>query len=279
MKICDTLKQLFKGSGKSFDVLLKELQQDMKLVKIPEEEFEKKCKNLIGRRIEKIPSWTEEEKEQKLAEVLRTGLKEHGYAVDVAYDGEEGLSMARVEPYDLVVLDVLLPILDGFTVCRRLRAERYDFPVLILTARDALDDRVIGLDCGADDYLTKPFAFRELEARIRALLRRNGRSKDPVLRIGNLEVDTVSHEVSRSGRPIDLTTKEYAILEYFMRHPNRVMTRTQIADHVWDYDFVALSNVVDVYVGSLRRKLGDDHEPRLFHTVRGTGYVLRTPKP
>src|SRR6202171_818631 len=138
--------------------------------------------------------------------------------------------MAGAEPYALVVLDVLLPILDGFTVCRRLRAERYDFPVLILTARDALDDRVTGLDCGADDYLTKPFAFRELEARIRALLRRNGRSKDPVLRIGNLEVDTVSHEVSRSGRPIDLTTKEYAILEYFMRHPNRVMTRTQIAD-------------------------------------------------
>jgi DNA-binding response OmpR family regulator len=217
------------------------------------------------------------EDEHKLAGVLRRGLEEHGYAVDLAYDGEEGLQFAQVEPYDLIVLDVMLPRLDGYTVCRRLRAERRNVPVLMLTARDTIDDRVAGLDNGADDYLIKPFAFRELLARVRALLRRDGLSKDPVLRVGDLEVDTVSHEVRRAGKPVRLTSKEYAVLEYFLRNPNRVLTRTQIAEHVWDYDFVTMSNVVDVYVGYLRRKLDDEHEPRLLHTIRGTGYQLKAP--
>jgi DNA-binding response OmpR family regulator len=217
------------------------------------------------------------EDEHKLAAVVRRGLEEHGYAVDVAYDGDDALAMAEIEPYDLIVLDIMLPGIDGLTVCRRLRSERRNVPVLMLTARDTVDDRVAGLDAGADDYLVKPFAFRELLARVRALLRRDGLSRDPILRVGDLEVDTVSHEVRRDGRQIELTSKEYAMLEYFMRNPNRVLTRTQIAEHVWDYDFMSMSNVIDVYVRYLRRKLGDDQEPRLFRTVRGTGYQLRAP--
>jgi heavy metal response regulator len=218
------------------------------------------------------------EDEQKLREVVRRGLEEQGYAVDVARDGQEGFYLAEVEPYDLVVLDVMLPQLDGFDLCRRLRAGGRNMPVLMLTARDAVDDRVAGLDSGADDYLVKPFAFRELLARVRALLRRDAQSRDPVLRVGDLELDPVSHEVRRAGRPIDLTTREYAILEYFLRNPNRVLSRTQIAEHVWDYDFVAMSNVIDVYVGYLRRKLDDDREPRLLRTIRGAGYQLRAPR-
>jgi DNA-binding response OmpR family regulator len=217
------------------------------------------------------------EDEHKLAAVVRRGLEEHGYAVDVAYDGDDALAMAHAEPYDLIVLDIMLPGIDGITVCERLRDARKNMPVLMLTARDTVDDRVAGLDAGADDYLVKPFAFRELLARVRALLRRDGLSRDPILRVGDLELDTVSHEVRRSGRFVDLTSKEYAMLEYFMRNPNRVLTRTQIAEHVWDYDFMSMSNVIDVYVRYLRRKLGDDQEPRLFRTVRGTGYQLRAP--
>src|SRR5579884_383301 len=215
--------------------------------------------------------------ERKLDGMLKRGLEEHGYAVDVAYDGEEGLSLAEVEPYDLIVLDVMLPKLDGFTVCRRLRAAGRNMPVLMLTARDAVDDRVAGLDSGADDYLVKPFAFRELLARVRALLRRESFSRDPVLRVADLEVNTVTREVRRGGKPVELTSKEYAVLEYFVRHPNQVLTRTQIAEHVWNYNFVAMSNVVDVYIRYLRRKLADDREPRLLRTVRGAGYQLKVP--
>jgi len=216
------------------------------------------------------------EDERKLAAVLKRGLEENGYAVDVAHDGKFGLELAVAEPYDLVLLDVLLPRIDGLTFCRRLRAYKRTFPVLMLTARDSVDDRVAGLDSGADDYLTKPFALRELLARIRALLRRDCLSKrDPVLRLADLEIDTISHRVTRAGIPIELTTKEYALLEYFAHNPNRVLTRTQIAEHIWDYDFVTMSNVVDVYVRYLRRKLRDDHEPRLLQTIRGSGYQLR----
>jgi DNA-binding response OmpR family regulator len=215
------------------------------------------------------------EDDHKMAGVLRRGLQEQGYAVDIAYEGDVGLSLAESEPYDLVVLDVMLPEMDGFTVCRRLRARHRNMPVLMLTARDTVDDRVAGLDSGADDYLVKPFAFRELLARVRALLRRDDLSKDPVLRAADLEVNTLTHEVRRSGRSVDLTSKEYAVLEYFVRHPNQVLTRTQIAEHVWDYDFVAMSNVVDVYVRYLRRKLSDESEPRLLRTIRGTGYQLK----
>ncbi len=215
------------------------------------------------------------EDEHKLTAVLQRGLQEHGYGVDVAYDGAEGLALAEAAPYDLVVLDVMLPERDGYAVCHELRARGRNVPVLMLTARDSVDDRVAGLDSGADDYLVKPFAFRELLARVRALLRRDSSVKHPVLCAADLELDTVTRDVRRAGRAIELTSKEYAILEYFMRNPNRVLTRTQIAEHVWDYDFQAMSNIVDVYVGYLRRKLEDDRGPRLLRTVRGTGYQLR----
>ncbi len=217
------------------------------------------------------------EDEHRLAEVLRQGLTEQGYAVDLAYDGETGLGLAELEPYDLLILDVMLPGLDGLALCRRLRALGRHMPILLLTARDAVDDRVAGLDSGADDYLSKPFAFRELLARVRALLRREGRSREPVLRVDDLTLDPATHEVRRGGRAVELTSKEYAVLEYLLHHPNRVLTRTQIAEHVWDYDFVAMSNVIDVYIRSLRRKLDDDGATRLLHTVRGTGYQLRSP--
>jgi DNA-binding response OmpR family regulator len=218
------------------------------------------------------------EDEAKLATALQRGLAEHSYAVDVAADGEEALLLARVTRYDLIVLDVMLPKLDGFSVTRELRAERYEAPILILTARDSVEDRVTGLDRGADDYLVKPFAFHELLARVRALLRR-GRlaAPDPILRVADLEINTITHQAKRAGKPLNLTTKEYAILEYLARHPNQVVGRTQIAEHVWDYSFDAMSNVIDVYIGYLRRKLGDNQEPRLLHTVRGAGYQLRTP--
>jgi len=219
------------------------------------------------------------EDEPKLSTTLRRGLEEQGYAVDVAHDGEEGLAFAELGPYDVIVLDLMLPRLDGMELCRRLRARRVATAILMLTARDAVDDRVLGLDAGADDYLTKPFAFRELLARVRALLRRAGPVRDPILRVGDLELDPASREVRRGGRRIELTSKEYSMLEYFMRRPNRVLTRGQIAEHVWDFDFVAMSNVVDVYVRYLRRKLGDEREPRLLHTVRGTGYQLRAQPP
>jgi DNA-binding response OmpR family regulator len=217
------------------------------------------------------------EDEPKLADVVKGALEELGHAVDTADDGDLGLAFAETAPYDLIVLDVMLPKLDGYTLCRALRAEHNDVPVLMLTARDTVNERVTGLDCGADDYLVKPFALPELLARVRALLRRDrdGHSKDPVLRVADVELDTVAHAVRRGGRAIELSTREYAMLEYFMRNPNRVLTRTQLADHLWDYNFVSVSNVVDVYVGYLRRKLGDDREPRLLRTIRGTGYQLR----
>ncbi|GAC1655661.1 MAG: response regulator transcription factor [Herpetosiphon sp.] len=218
------------------------------------------------------------EDEAKLARVVRQGLTEAGHAVDVAYDGETGLGLALHEPYDLLVLDVMLPGLNGLEVCRQLRAAHQRTPVLMLTARDAVADRVAGLDSGADDYLVKPFAFAELLARVRALLRRDLPSKDPVLRVADVEIDTVAHMVRRDGQAIELTSKEYALLELLLRNRNRVLSREQIAAHVWDYDFVAGSNIVDVYVRNLRRKLGDDREPRLIHTLRGTGYQLREPE-
>jgi len=215
------------------------------------------------------------EDERKLADTLKRGLEDHGHAVDVAYDGDDGLAMALAASYDLVILDVMLPVLDGMTVCQRLRARASHMPILMLTARDAIDDRVAGLDSGADDYLTKPFAFRELVARVRALLRRDGPSRQPILRFADVELDTRSRAVMRSGRLVELTTKEFAILEYLARNPNQLISRAQIAEHVWDFDFSSMSNVIDVYVGNLRRKLGDDQEPRLLCTVRGSGYRLR----
>lgn len=218
------------------------------------------------------------EDDRSLADALARGLKEHGYAVDLAATGEDALLLARSEPYDLLVLDVMLPLLDGYEVCRQLRADGSTVPLLMLTARDSVDDRVGGLDSGADDYLTKPFSFRELLARLRALLRRQATaSKDPILRVGDVELNPINRTVCRRGSALELTTKEFAVLELFLRNPNRVLSRTQIAEHIWDQGFVALSNVVEVYVGLLRRKLGDTTEPRLLETIRGVGYRLRDP--
>ncbi len=205
-----------------------------------------------------------------LVRILEQGLREEGYAVDVARDGEIGFDLARLEPYDVLVLDLTLPRLDGLNLCRRLRATGSDVPILMLTARDAVDDRVSGLDSGADDYLVKPFSLTELAARLRALLRRGGGSREPVLRTGALELDPSTREVRMDGQPVNLTRKEYQVLETFLRNPFRVLSREEIAGHIWDYDSGAQSNVVDVYVLNLRRKLGED----LIRTVRGMGYQL-----
>ena len=219
------------------------------------------------------------EDEHTLADLLRHGLQEQGYAVDVADNGEDALAFATADPYDLVILDIMLPDMDGFSLCRQLRAEARHMPVLMLTARSSVDDRVMGLDSGADDYVAKPFDPRELLARVRALHRRDHGQRDPVLRVADLQVDTASREVYRGTRRIDLTTREFAVLELFVRNANRVLSRDEIAQHIWAFDFSAMSNVIDVYVGNLRRKLGDDSEPRLLRTVRGAGYVFRTPIP
>jgi DNA-binding response OmpR family regulator len=216
--------------------------------------------------------------DRKLAGMVRRELEEQGYAVDVAHDGEEGLGFADAGVYDLILLDVVMPGLDGVTVCRRLRERKIGTPVLMLTARDGVEDRVGGLDSGADDYLVKPFNFRELGARVRALVRRGSAAKDTVLRVGDVEVDTLAQEVRSGGRAVELTSKEYAILEYFLRNPNRVLTRTQIAEHAWNYDFEAESNIIDVYVGNLRRKLDDRGDAPLLRTVRGVGYKLTSPR-
>jgi len=217
------------------------------------------------------------EDEIGLASVLKQGLQEHGYAVDLAADAEEALAFTSTEPYDLVILDVMLPDIDGFNVCRQLRRGGANMPVLMLTALDSVEDRVAGLDCGADDYLAKPFDPRELLARVRALLRRGKGQRDPLLCVADIALDTASHEVRRGEQPIDLTKREYAILELLLRNTNRVLTRDEIAQHIWAFDFSAMSNVIDVYIGNLRRKLGDTAEPRLLRTVRGSGYLLRDP--
>ncbi len=217
------------------------------------------------------------EDETTLAHTLARSLQEEGYAADIAYDGEEGVAFTETVVYDLLILDLMLPRLDGMEVIRRLRNQRIKVPVLMLTARDTVADKVKGLDAGADDYLTKPFALDELLARVRALLRRESQNKSILLQVGDLIMDTVAHQVRRDDREINLTNKEYALLEYLMRNPNRVLSRAQIAEHVWDYDFSGLSNIVDVYVRYLRRKLDDNFEPKLLYTIRGSGYCLREP--
>jgi heavy metal response regulator len=215
------------------------------------------------------------EDEEKVASFIRKGLEEEHYAVDVALDGEEGLSMAQLNPYDLLVLDLMLPLLDGYRLLQRLRSEGVGTPVLILTARDGVGDKVRGLDLGADDYLTKPFAFAELLARVRALLRRGKPQRSPVLKVADLTIDPASRRVTRGGTPIELTAKEYALLEYLMRHAGQVLTRTMISEHVWDQTFDSYTNVIDVYVNYLRKKVDQGFEPKLIHTIRGVGYSLR----
>jgi heavy metal response regulator len=214
------------------------------------------------------------EDEDAIAAFLRQGLTEAGYAVDLAVDGAEALHWAAIAAYDAILLDVMLPEQDGLVVCAELRRRGVPTPVLMLTARDTISDRVQGLDSGADDYLVKPFAFAELLARLRALLRREPALKGTVLQVADLTLDSVSREVRRGGRVIALTTKEYSLLEFLMRHPNQSLTRATIAEHVWDYDFDNLTNIIDVHVFALRRKLDDGHEVKLLHTVRGVGYRL-----
>jgi len=215
--------------------------------------------------------------DRRLCGIIKRGLLEEGYAVDVAHDGEEGGYLAESESYDVIILDIMMPIKDGLEVCRSLREKRVNIPILMLTARDSVEDRVTGLDAGADDYLVKPFAFNELLARIRALLRREGASKSPRIQVGDLVLDTVTRESWRGQRLIELTTKEYTILEYFMRHPNMVITRTMLQEHAWDYDFDSLSNLIDVYIRRLRRKIDNGEPESMFQTVRGAGYRLRAP--
>lgn len=212
--------------------------------------------------------------DRRLSSVVKRGLLEEAYAVDVAYDGEEGQYLAEVNSYDLIILDIMMPKKDGMEVCRDLRSRRNNTPILMLTARDAVEDRVKGLDVGADDYLVKPFAFNELLARVRALLRRESASKSPEITVGDLRLNTLTREVRRGDRAIELTTKEYVILEYFMRHPNVVVTRTMLEEHAWDYDFDSMSNLVDVYIRRLRRKI-DDEKQSMIQTVRGAGYRLK----
>jgi heavy metal response regulator len=215
------------------------------------------------------------EDERKVAEFLRHGLKEEGYAVDVGFDGEEGSFLATTNEYDLIILDVMLPKLDGISLCRKIRAEGCEIPVLMLTAKDEVKDKVAGLDSGADDYLTKPFAFEELLARIRALLRKNYTHHSLRLVVEDLVLDTVTHKVTRSGKEIELTTREYTLLEYLMRNAGTVVTRAMIAEHVWDINFESFTNVIDVYINYLRNKIDKDQDVKLIQTIRGRGYILK----
>jgi heavy metal response regulator len=214
------------------------------------------------------------EDEKKVAGFIKKGLEEEGYAIDLAFDGREGLLMALDGVHDLIILDINLPKMDGLRVLQEFRKSQGKTPVLLLTVRAAIEDKVLGLDTGADDYLTKPFAFQELLARIRALLRRRVEAAPPLLQVADLTLDPARRLVSRGTERIDLSTKEFALLDYFMRNPGRVLTRTMIAEHVWDYDFDPMSNIIDVYVNYLRKKIDTGREPKLVHTVRGVGYVL-----
>jgi DNA-binding response OmpR family regulator len=218
------------------------------------------------------------EDDPRLGPNLKKGLEKHHYAVDLVTDGEDALLMASSVPYDLIILDVLIPRLNGFEVCRQLRDRRRTTPILLLTALGEVAHRVTGLDLGADDYLTKPFAFRELEARVRALLRRESATKTVELRFMDITLDTSTHQARRGERIIPLNSKEYALLEYLMCHPHQVLSRRMIAEHVWDCDAEHLSNVIDVYIRYLRRKLCEHDEPDVIHTIRGSGYQLKEPE-
>jgi DNA-binding response OmpR family regulator len=215
------------------------------------------------------------EDEKKLAGFIRKALREDGHAVDLSHDGEDGGRLAESEDYDAVILDLMLPRRGGLDVLRDLRARGKSMPILVLTARDGVGDRVHGLDAGADDYLTKPFALDELRARLRALLRRGKAAPASTLSFADLRLDLLDRSVRRANRDIVLTPREFALLEYLLRNSGRVLTRTSIAEHVWDYNFDWQSNVVDVFVAALRRKLEGAGEPRLIHTLRGVGYVLK----
>ena len=210
--------------------------------------------------------------------ILKLGLEEESYSVDVCLDGEEALHMALEVPYDAIVLDILLPKIDGLTLLKKLREKGIDTPVLMLTAKDAVEDKIEGLDTGADDYLTKPFEFKELLARLRSLLRRNIQGKRAVLTVHDLEVDTARKAVKRGGKEIALTAREYVLLEYLMYNKNRVVSRTEITEHIYNDSFDLDSNVVDVFINNMRKKIDKDFPDKLIQTVRGAGYMLRDPE-
>ncbi len=215
------------------------------------------------------------EDEKKVASFIKKGLEEEYYTVDAVYDGKEGLKRAFSEEYDLMIMDVMLPFKDGFTLVKEIRSEKINTPILMLTAKDSVEHKVAGLDSGADDYLTKPFAFEELLARIRALLRRKDGSKSVNLAAADLVLDTQSHKVTRAGVEITLTPKEYSILEYLLRHKNHVVSRTLLSEHVYDYHFDSDTNVIDVYINKLRNKIDRQFDNPLLHTIRGVGYILK----
>jgi heavy metal response regulator len=215
------------------------------------------------------------EDEKKIADFLKRGLKEEGYSVDIANDGEEGHFLATTQEYDLVILDLMLPKIDGLSLCRTFRAEKITTPILILTVKDSIKDKVSGLDAGADDYLTKPFSFEELLARVRALLRKKEMPVPPELLVADLKLDLVNHKVNRGGRDIPLTAKEYSLLEYLMRNKGTVVTRTMISEHVWDINFDTFTNVIDVHISYLRKKVDQGQPRKLIQTVWGRGYCLK----
>ncbi len=218
------------------------------------------------------------EDNRRLSNSLRLTLQDDGYAVDAAMNGPDGEELGLTGNYDVIILDIMLPEKDGLEVCRSLRDQRIGTPILMLTARDALEDRVDGLDSGADDYLVKPFEVEELRARLRALLRRESKDKSGQLRIADLALDPATHTVQRGGHAIELTAREFSLLEYLMRHPNHLVTREMAEAHLWSYEHVVTSNVVDVYIRRLRRKIDDAYELKLLETVRGSGYRLHAPK-
>ena len=215
------------------------------------------------------------EDEKKIADFVKRGLREEGYAVDVAYDGKEGYLLASANDYDIIILDLMLPQMDGVTVCKKLREAKVKSPIIMLTAKDTVQDKVTGLDSGADDYVTKPFSFEELLARMRAVLRKEEARGATKLQAADLVLDLVAHKVARGGNEIELTTKEYALLEYLMRNAGTIVTRTMISEHVWDIDFDTFTNVIDVYINYLRNKIDHGYKKKLIHTVRGRGYLLK----
>jgi heavy metal response regulator len=215
------------------------------------------------------------EDEKKVANFIRMGLVQENYAVDIARDGLEGVHLAEIVDYDLIILDLMLPGLAGLDLLKHLRINKKMVPVLILTAKGDIKDKVAGLDSGANDYLVKPFAFAELSARVRALLRRENSQVSTTLRYGNLELDLIARSVKRAGEEIDLKPKEFSLLEYLLRNAGRPVTRTMVLEHVWDIHFDSISNVVDVHINSLRNKLDKNFESKLIHTIRGVGYVLK----
>jgi heavy metal response regulator len=214
------------------------------------------------------------EDEKRIADFIARGLKEEHYAVDIAYDGEQGLYLAEINPYDLMIFDIMLPKYEGVEMCRKLRSNKINTPILMLTARASIKDKVTGLNSGADDYLTKPFSFEELLARVKVLLRRPTSSKTSILKIADLELNQLNHEVSRTGKTMVLTAKEFALLEYLMLNTGQVISRSMISEHVWNEQFDSMTNVIDVHIRNLRNKIDDGFKKKLIHTLRGSGYML-----